>query len=139
MNTIESRLAAVERQLRFHRAVILGLVIALAALVSLGAGGRNLFDEQPDVLEVVRARRFEAINKQGKMVMFAGAASWGNGQVDIYDEAGNARLVLSGWDTGGIDLRNRNGGSSVVVGTEDDGAGFVRVYDRRGRTTTPGG
>ena len=40
MSSTESRLAAVERQLRFHRAVIATLLVALVALVGYGATER---------------------------------------------------------------------------------------------------
>ena len=37
MDTKKSRLAAVEQQLRFHRAIISTLLVALVALVGFGA------------------------------------------------------------------------------------------------------
>jgi hypothetical protein len=52
MSNIESRLAATERQLRFHRAVIAGLLVALIALVSYGA--------TEGVPEVIRAKSIQA-------------------------------------------------------------------------------
>ncbi|HKI97207.1 MAG TPA: hypothetical protein VKB51_01915 [bacterium] len=56
MSSIESRLAAVERQLRFHRLVIAGLLVALVALVGYGA--------TKGVPDVIRAKRFEAVNSK---------------------------------------------------------------------------
>lgn len=51
MPSAESRLAAVERQLRIHRAVIAGLLVGYGATEG--------------VPEVVRARKFEAIDLNG--------------------------------------------------------------------------
>ena len=57
MSTVASRLAGVERQLRFHRTIIVGLLVVLVALVGYGA-----MEGAP---EVVRATRFEAIDPNG--------------------------------------------------------------------------
>ena len=57
MQEVESRLAAVERQLRIQRIVITGLLVALVALVGYGA--------TEGVPDVVRARKFEAIRSDG--------------------------------------------------------------------------
>lgn len=57
MPTIESRLSTVERQLRFHRLVIAGLLVALVALVSYGAT-----EAVPDL---VVARALEIVDSKG--------------------------------------------------------------------------
>ena len=60
MNSIDSRLASVERQLNFQRLVIVGLLISVVVLVGYGAR-----EEVPDE---IRARKFVVVNDDGKEV-----------------------------------------------------------------------
>jgi hypothetical protein len=59
MSTLESRLAAIERQLRFHRLVNAGLLVALVALVGYGA--------TKGVPDVIRAKSFAVVDAAGKV------------------------------------------------------------------------
>jgi hypothetical protein len=89
MPTIEPRLAAVERQLRFHRAVIAGLLVALVALVGYGA--------TKGVPDVIRAKRIEILNEKGKAVVTLGSINGlGSGIIEAYTMDGQRAVAITG-------------------------------------------
>lgn len=61
MSSTESRLAAVERQLRFHRAVIAALLVALVALMGYAA--------TEGVPDEIRTKSLKIIGEDGKIVL----------------------------------------------------------------------
>lgn len=94
MTTIESRLAAAERQLRFHQLVIAGLLIALVALVGYGA--------TEGVPDVIRAKRIEVVNDLGTpVVTLHGQPGLGSGQLELYTAEGRRTVAITALLAGG--------------------------------------
>lgn len=123
--TIEQRLAAVERQLRFHRLVIAGLLVALVALVGYGA--------TEGVPDVIRARSFEVVNPEGQAVIAARADKDGGG-LWLYNVEGQLVVVAhAGKDGGGVlALYNAEGQSGVGAAALKDGGGLA-LYNAKGQ------
>lgn len=92
--TTESRLAAVEKQLRYQRAVIVALLIILVALVSYGA--------TESVPDVIRARKFEVVNEQGvESAILRSIPGIGAGQLELFSPEGVRTIALTSLITGG--------------------------------------
>jgi hypothetical protein len=86
---LEIRLAAVERQLRFHRLVIAGLLVALVALVGYGAA-----EGVPDIVE---ARRIEVLNAEGRPVVRIGSIPGiGSGIIEAFTKDGQRAVAITG-------------------------------------------
>lgn len=97
MSSTESRLAAIERQLRFHRAVIAALLVALVALVGYGA--------TEGVPDEIRARKFVVVNKKGRVVLLM--EPLGDGAiVEFYDKKGEPNLTIHSNVFPNISLKN---------------------------------
>jgi hypothetical protein len=159
MSTIKSRLAVVERQLRWQRAVIAGLLVALVALVGYGA--------TKGVPDVIRSREFVVVNDKGKPVLVLKPTNDG-GAIASLNEQGypifalgpNNRkagsLLLASWTYpslasveihgqapqgggGSIVVKNGLGKEVVRISSSEQGKGFVGVFDSqgKGRTLTP--
>ena len=112
MDTIESRLAKVENQLRFQRRIIAFLFIMLVAGISFGATA--------PIPDVIRATRFEAVHKSGRVaavmasfrghgdgviraynragveVFYAGSSATGDGRVEVKTKKGIIKVELTG-------------------------------------------
>jgi hypothetical protein len=104
MTAIESRLAAVERQLRFHRLVTAGLLVAVVALVGYGA--------TEGVPEVIRAKRFVATNDEGKTVFEAGADYNEHGGLVVFSKDGENPILWIQATSGGdgmLTVSNKEG------------------------------
>lgn len=111
MTAIESRLAAVERQLRFQRAVIAGMLIALVALVGYGAS--------EGVPDVIRARKFEVVNESGDSAIVAKTTGNGNGILEMSTGAGQLGLSLhsSSLLGGSLTIMDNMGRTALVADT----------------------
>jgi hypothetical protein len=124
MTTIESRLAALERQLRFHRLVIAGLLVALVALVGYGA--------TEGVPEEIRARHFVAVDEEGKPGAVV-AAPGGGGALLIFNKDGKPIIGASADANGAgqITIFNKVGKQGVALGGmgSSGGGGVVEVYN----------
>ena len=111
MSSTESRLAAVERQLRFHRAVIAALLVALVALMGYGA--------TEGVPDVIRARSFVVLNEKDQEVVNIGSEIVG-GKLIVKSSDGKPAIVMFPIPVGGgmIAILDKNGirrvGLSVV-------------------------
>lgn len=124
MTTIESRLAAVERQLRFHRLVIAGLLVGLVALVGYGA--------TEGVPAEIRARNFVAVDEGGTPRAVMGALGAG-GAFLIFNKERKAIVSVNPDANGGgkITLSNNLGVEGVTLGGMGSlgGGGVVEVYN----------
>lgn len=132
MPNIESRLAAVERQLHFHRFVIAGLLVALVALVGHGAT-----EGVPD--EIV-AKSLKLVNDKGEIRVYAGTSGQGNGVLSVVDLDNGVGVQLLGRETlgygGVIYVKNKAGQEIVVISANEYGMGQVGAYDRQGKGRT---
>jgi hypothetical protein len=127
MTTIELRLAAVERQLRFHRPVIAGLLVALVALVGYGA--------MEGVPDVIRAREFSVVNQQGIDVLVARADSDGAGVFTVSTKEGRTAfgVAVGLGGGGGLAVFNRDGRWIWQVGSDSGGSGTLSLAGANGR------
>jgi hypothetical protein len=151
MTTIEHRLAAIERQLRFHRLVIAGLLVALTALVSYGA--------TEGVPDEIRARKFVVVNEEGREVVVI--KSWAHGGLTAtypakgphlpsillaHDDGGNGLLTVANKDgkhiirawanTGGdglLTVRSKDGKALIQAGGDTGGDGLLKVSNKDGK------
>jgi hypothetical protein len=156
MSSSESRLLAVERQLRLHRLVIAGLLVAIVALVGLGAT-KGVPDE-------VRAKSFVVVNGEGREVVVIASGTMGGTIVTYPSKGPSVPLVFITQSDGGhgfmavgsndgrigvvlVGLNDKGGGGSVLVqnkagqvvatATVDEyGMGLVGAYDHDGRGHT---
>ncbi len=112
MQTIESRFSHIERQLRFQRALIVFLLIALLALVGFGALG--------SVPALVRAKRFEVVDKDGNVVARPGNFHRGSGALEIFTREGEVMVIASALsDSGYLKIYREKG--EVIFTTDDVG------------------
>ncbi len=100
---IEQRLMRVERQCRVYRGILVLAGLGLLAFVSLG-----LDHGEKETQDVVRTRRLEVVNKEGRVVgsMFAG---FQNG--------------------GALILRNSDGGVAAVLDSNTHAGGTVILFN----------
>ncbi len=153
MSSTESRLAAVERQLRFHRAVIAALLVALVALVGYGA--------TQGVPEEIRARKFVVLNEEGREVVvidswelggwittYPGKGDYlpsislahtddGGGLLELFNKDGGRGVQLQGMNNvgggGGVVVANKSGKAVVSALANPDGNGGFGVYNKNGK------
>jgi hypothetical protein len=141
MTTVQ-RLAAVERQLCFHRAVITGLLIALVAFVGYGA--------TQALPEVIQAKRFEVLNDEGRIMVVLNSWEHG-GQVSTFSAEGQhhplVMLTYTSTGEGHIIVGNRDGRNLATLGANVSGNGVLTVSRKdgvqgvtvQGKNTTGGG
>ena len=110
--TTEERIAKLERQCRWYRNLFILAGLAVVALVTWGA--------TKPVPDVIRAKRVEAVNNQGKAtavmaafrhhgdgvfraynragveVFYAGSSGTGDGKVEVKTKSGKIIVELSG-------------------------------------------
>ncbi|MDE0890488.1 MAG: hypothetical protein OSA40_13670, partial [Phycisphaerales bacterium] len=104
-------------------------VLALA-LVAIGAGTIAASSLQT-ASEVVRTKRLEIVDENGRIVALASAAKHG-GRIDLWDDAGTNSARLGGNGTGGdLALWNR-AGEQVVAAYADGTAGRLEVNTKGG-------
>ena len=127
MTTIESRFAAVERQLRFHRLVIASLLVALVALVGYGAT-----DGVPDV---IRAKKFLVVNEEGREVVVIESWLLG-GYIRTFPAKGTylPSITLShiGFD-GLLKVSNKDGKDIIQTGADTTGNGLLKISNKDGK------
>ena len=114
--TTEQRLARLERS---NRRLLLGLLFLAVAFVGagafLGSGGVFAAASEQGILDLVRARAFHVIGKDGTpLVKLEG--SFGNGQ-----------------GLGTVTTLNRQGGMLVNLGATPRGDGAVATYNGKGQ------
>ena len=154
METIETRLGRLERQNRIYRNLFILAGLALVAVLGYGAA-------EP-VPEVIRARRFEVLNKMGKRVVVMGGNRLGNGFLRVQNNdpgiLGHIALAVDGNghgtlalyangtfpstiqmtamnenESGGIiEIRNKTGETVVQVHVDENGNGVVNAFNRKG-------
>jgi len=139
MPALESRLAAVERQLRFQRLIIAGLLIALVALVGFGAA-----QGVPDQL---RAKSLIVGDKDsGLVVIGPGPAAKGTGVKGMAivltmpnqkpgmilgpDVQGTYALNLYGLP---LNMRSESGSQWLVLSGKPTAGGFIGLLNADGK------
>lgn len=127
MPTIDSRLAAVENQLRFQRTIIAGLLIALVALVGYGAS--------EGIPDVIRARKFVVVSEEGREVVVIKSWKYGGWfQIKSSDGIKSTHLLShDGKGLGRLDIKNKEGKNIFFVGADVVGNGAVSLNNKEGK------
>jgi hypothetical protein len=137
-NALERRIAAVEEQLHETRRLARRFQ-TLSAALGLGLIGVATIAGavEPQVPEVVQARRFEVIDEQGRVVVAAGAGVLG-GQIDVWsqDQLNVARIWVNEYG-GDLALWN-NAGRNVVGAYATTGGGELALWDNEGALAVRG-
>lgn len=130
MPVTEEEFRTLQRQVRRQRR----WNIALLAMVA--GGGLMAADAVRSVPEVIQARKFEVLDRNGTAIVELGTNRAGNGAVTTRNEDGR-RLVRLGATTGGngfVTTLNGMGGNLVELGATVDGQGTVETQDGAGQT-----
>lgn len=126
LETLERRLARVERQNR--RAVTVALVIAVGAVTLASTG--NIPDRA--VQQVVRANRFVLEDVEGRTRGLLFVTEAGPGLV-LSNEQGAPRLVLNASGVGaGLVFNDAEGASRVWLLQDDENGPSLRLHDEAG-------
>lgn len=125
MTDMESRLCALERQLRFQRSIIVLLLLVLVALVGYGATA--------GVPDVIRARKFEVVDTMGKVVGSIKAIN-NSGSLMLYNTEGELVLSAQAHKNGHILLNNVDGTPSIHAG-----GGGMYIFNDKGNTSIQAG
>jgi hypothetical protein len=128
MSALETRISRIESQLKFYRGITLLLLIAVAALLGLGAG-----QTPPDV---IRAKRFEMVNDAGIPLVAMRPTSLG-GAIGVFTTKGAVAGVLTTDESGGglLNILSGQGRNGVLVlgSNADTTGGAVTVYNSEER------
>ncbi len=104
---LTNRLATLERSSRRHRLISGLLGCALLATIGIAATARQ------DVPEVLKTRRLEVLDAQGRLVLAADASERG-GQLDIWNERGDNLVRIATNEFGGDWLMWNANGTPVI-------------------------
>ncbi len=127
MNTVEQRLAYLERSVRRYRVTTWALALAFVVAATVAASGDGVKD-------LVRARRFEIVNDAGAVGVVATTTDDGSGTVVLNNKAGTPMVGLRSENNGGrIVVMNSTSETVVVAGADASGRGFVQVCERKGQ------
>jgi hypothetical protein len=147
MQSLEERLARVEKQVWRWKLAVVVLLLAIVGITAMGA--------QPElptyIPDVIHARRIDIINHKGVVVASVGQVK-GNGSLALYNESGKMQTIVAGTKDGGvlslcngdqqllraggsasggrIDILNATGKEAVML--TSTGEGFIGLYDARG-------
>ncbi|MCZ6841964.1 MAG: hypothetical protein O7G32_03940 [SAR324 cluster bacterium] len=123
----EARLNRLEKQCRLYRNMFLLAGLAALALAGLGAA-----QGQPPV---IKARRFEVVNAEGRRLATLHHTNDGSGGLTLYNQQGRA-LIQAGMNRQGhgvLEVLNAAGRPVLDVYAEPSGKGVVMVCDTRRR------
>lgn len=126
--TLETRLLRLERERRLTRGLLLGLALLL--------GGSWFQAATQPVQEVVRARRFELLDTEGRPLAALLSDLNGNSKLWLHNAQGE-RSVSLGSDTdgdGGFWLNNAQGKPSTFLGSDPNG-GALWLNNAQGKKT----
>jgi hypothetical protein len=125
MQSLEDRLAVLERAKRTQGRILAALGACLLALVTMGAGAGPS--------DVLQARRIEVIDGGGKILLSMEARD-GRGVLELQNEEGQRGALLSTTPDGGaLALFDERAHQVVLVGAESDG-GVAELSGADGRT-----
>lgn len=136
---IEERLVRVERQCRIYRSIFVLAGLGLIAFVSLGLDhGEN------EIQDVVRTRRLEVVNKEGKAVgsMFSGFQNGGALILRNSDDAvavvldsnthkGGTMILFNDWHEPAVQMHPTHMGDGLLIIKS-------RTHNSRGNYTSEG-
>ncbi len=118
---MEERLARLERQNRFLLLVLVAVTGAFAVAAT-----------EDGVPDVVRAKAFHVVGKDGAVLVKLGASTDGYGMVATLDPKGQKLVILTSTTTDGegtVITLNGKGQKLVELGVRKSGQGVVATYD----------
>jgi hypothetical protein len=126
MDTLESRVATLEREnRRWKRGAVLALAV-LGGLVLMGQAPRSRVSDE------VRTRALVIVDQAGTMRVGLTAASEGPA-LALFDRAGNARAALCVNKAGtGLTLHDQEGETRASLIVPPDGSPILQLSDKAG-------
>ena len=115
------------------------LTVALSMLTGLLGGlvsswlfvGTPVFAQKTEVADIIRARSFELVDKDGKLRAGLGLSDYGGPSLFLYDKNGKNRAGLGLAD--GVPIlmiRDKDGKTRAGLGLSDDGGPRLELYDK---------
>lgn len=122
-----------ERLERQNKRLNWGLCATVLTGLSLLLMGQNSSQDVPDV---IRAKRFEVVDDQGKALVIL-AAGEGAGLILTFDEKGNGLVAIGAPEGGGAVATfdgkgNQKENQLVAIGATSDGTAQIATYDGKG-------
>jgi hypothetical protein len=131
--TLEDRIEKLERQNRRLRWTVTGFVgLGVAALIMGQAAAPSA--EDLEKVDVVRARRVEVVDKDGRPVVSIGLTATGTGMITTMDGRGRKAVMLGATANGEgvVATMNRKGEELVKLGATTTGEGVITTSDGKG-------
>ena len=116
----------------FERIFLYTILAILVFYVFLVDGN---VESQVAIQEEIRARRIVIVNDAGQEVVELSPNVENNGLVVIYNKSGDAVANIIADEGGGIvNVINKDGKISTMMGVNDEGGGIMSVYNKDGKT-----
>lgn len=123
-NSLEQRIAQLEKNNRFYRLCVAGSLLAVAGLVFMSFNNKKT---APDVIE---AKAFHVVDDRGKVIVEINKED-GNGQLTTFTPAGKklVSLFTSDGGGGGINTFDKNGEVIFKVTRTTEGGGYLALFN----------
>ena len=128
--TLEQRIAALERRLKFYRRLIMvcAAIFVLALIVAAG--------QDQKTHDMLRTKRLEVVNGSGDRVFIAGSdSSTGHGRVVILNAGATPVVVATGSEDGGTLMFFDENEKLRLSTSADQRGGFLQLLDSDGKTS----
>ena len=122
-------------------AIVVVVLVVLAAVATAYAAGKTAAPVQ----EVVRAKRFELVDAEGRVRIEIGMGGvdrrWQTPGVRLLDQKGNVRATLEVYPQGhpNLTLRDEKGEVRAMLALAFDDSPVIWMYDEKGKTRAVGG
>ena len=125
---IEKRVAALERENKRFRCMLVCALAGICAMALMGFGKHQVPDK-------IQAKNFEVLNDEGKVMVRMGTFE-GDGVVTTYRPSGEilADIVSTKSGAGGMVLYDGAGKQNLILTDVSGGGGSVRVNNSKGQT-----
>jgi hypothetical protein len=122
--SLEHRIAQLEKNIRFYRVVFTGFIIVSAAAVSMS------FRSKTPVPDVVQAKAFQVVDDAGNVLVEINKED-GNGQLSTYSPTGTRLVSLFTSDAGcgAINTFNYDGKAIFKVTNTAGGGGYMALFN----------
>jgi hypothetical protein len=123
-NSLEQRVAQLEKNNRFYRICTAGSLLVVAGLVFMSFNNRHT---APDLIE---AKAFHVVDENGKVIVEINKDD-GNGQLTTFTPAGKklVSLFTSDGGGGGINTFDKNGKVIFKVTRTTEGGGYLALFN----------
>jgi len=122
--SLELRIARLEKNLRLYRFCLAGILILAAGIVTMSFNNRN---PVPDVIE---AKAFHVVDDYGNVLLELDRED-GNGQISTFAPGGKRLVSIFTTDggTGGINTSDKNGNVLFKVTNTSEGGGYMALFN----------